>query len=209
VEKNGAAAGYLSGLVRTLDLVPSEPLAAAIRLLLDARATGRRVYIMGNGGSATTASHFACDLVKTAHVADHAPLRVFALTDNTPLLTAWANDRAYEDIFAEQIVALAEPGDVVIAISASGNSPNIVAGLAAAASIGGHTIGLLGFDGGAARRLVDIAIHIPCDDYGLVEDTHAAIGHAITGAIRAALLADPGASASEAMRLAVHAESAR
>jgi D-sedoheptulose 7-phosphate isomerase len=142
---------------------------------------------MGNGGSSATASHLVSDLVKTAHVAGLAPLRAFALTDNTPLLTAWSNDASYDRCFAEQIAALVEPDDIVIAISASGNSPNVVAGLSAALARGARTIGLLGFDGGAARQLTDVTIHIPCHNYGLVEDTHAAIGHAITTAIRQAL----------------------
>jgi D-sedoheptulose 7-phosphate isomerase len=182
------ATDYLSELADVLRLVPGEAIGRAVDLLLEARAAGRRVYIMGNGGSAATASHFACDLVKTAHVLGLAPLRVSALADNAAILTAWANDVSYERSFAEQILALVEPGDIVIGISASGNSPNIVAGLSAAMSAGACSIALLGFDGGAARHLADIAIHIPCHDYGLVEDTHAAIGHAITAAIRQELL---------------------
>jgi D-sedoheptulose 7-phosphate isomerase len=185
----GSALTYLDDLAGVLRLVPSEPLAEAIDLLLAARAAGRRVFVIGNGGSAATASHFVCDLVKTAHVPGRRPLRVFALADNAPLLTAWANDDCYEHSFAEQIAALVEADDVVIAISASGNSPNIVAGLEAARALGARTIGLVGFDGGRARQLVDIAIHVPCHDYGLVEDTHAAVGHAITMAIRATLRA--------------------
>jgi D-sedoheptulose 7-phosphate isomerase len=167
--------------------VPRRALAEAVDLLLEARADGRRVYVIGNGGSASTASHIVCDLVKSAAVAGFAPLKAFALADNTALLTAWANDRAYERIFAEQVASLVEPGDVVIAISASGNSPNVVAALSTANNLGAHTIGLLGFDGGAALKLVHVAIHIPCMNYGLVEDTHAAIGHALTVAIRQTL----------------------
>lgn len=184
------AAEYLAALADLLRLVADESLSRALEMLLEARALGRRVYIIGNGGSAATASHFVCDLVKTAHVTGHAPLRVFALTDNAPLLTAWANDAAYERVFAEQLAALVEPGDVVIAISASGNSPNIVTGLTTAAARGARTIGLVGFDGGVARRIVDAAIHVPCNDYGLVEDAHAAIGHALTAAIRRSLSAE-------------------
>jgi len=167
--------------------VPRDALTEAIDLLLEARAAGRHVYVMGNGGSASTASHIVCDLVKSAAVDGFAPLKAFTLADNAALLTAWANDRAYDRIFAEQVAGLVGPGDVVMAISASGNSPNIVAALATANKIGAHTIGLLGFDGGAALDLVDVAIHVPCADYGLVEDTHAAIGHAMTVAIRQTL----------------------
>ena len=182
-----SAVGYLAQLARVLPLVPRDALTEAIDLLLEARAAGRHVYVMGNGGSASTASHIVCDLVKSAAVDGFAPLKAFTLADNAALLTAWANDRAYDRIFAEQVAGLVGPGDVVMAISASGNSPNIVAALATANKIGAHTIGLLGFDGGAALDLVDVAIHVPCADYGLVEDTHAAIGHAMTVAIRQTL----------------------
>jgi len=97
---------YFSELTSVLALVPAAALARVVDLLLEARTAGRRVYVMGNGGSSATASHLACDLVKTAQVAELKPLRVFALTDNTPLLTAWANDSAYEQSFAEQVRAL-------------------------------------------------------------------------------------------------------
>jgi D-sedoheptulose 7-phosphate isomerase len=180
-------AEYFGRLAGVLARVPHDRLGRAVELLLEARAAGRRVYVIGNGGSAATASHLVCDLVKTAHVRGLRPLRAFALADCAPLLTAWANDLAYERTFAEQILALVEPDDVVIAISASGNSPNIIAGLKAAAMRGAHTIGFLGFDGGAARRHVEVAVHIPSHDYGLVEDTHMAIGHAVTVAIRRTL----------------------
>jgi D-sedoheptulose 7-phosphate isomerase len=182
-----SATAYLSELARILPLVPQQALAEAINVLLEARARGRHVYVIGNGGSASTASHMVCDLVKSAALPGFAPLKAFTLADNTALLTAWANDRSYERIFAEQVAGLVEPGDVLIAISASGNSPNIVAALATANNLGAQTIGLLGFEGGAALELVDVAIHIPCADYGLVEDTHAAIGHAMSTAIRRTL----------------------
>jgi D-sedoheptulose 7-phosphate isomerase len=180
----------LTRLASVVGQVDGEALSEVIEYILEARATGRRVYVMGNGGSSATASHFVCDLVKTAQVAGLAPIRAFALADNVPLVTAWANDHAYERIFAEQINALVEDGDVVVGISASGNSPNIVAGLIAAREKGAHTIALVGFDGGDARDLADVAVHVDCHDYGLVEDTHAALGHAIAAALRAALLGD-------------------
>lgn len=184
------ALDYLAQLRRVLALVPGEALGHAIRLVLEARAKGKRVYVMGNGGSSATASHFVCDLMKTARVDGFDPVRAFALTDNTPLLTAWANDQAYKDTFAEQVTALVEPGDLVIGISASGNSPNIIAGLHAANLQGAHTIGMVGFEGGGARDVVDVAIHIESHDYGLVEDTHSALTHAIATAVRRVLEAD-------------------
>jgi len=184
------ALDYLEALGDVLRSVSHASLEQTLTLLLEARSAGDRVYVMGNGGSAAIASQFVCNLVKTAQVAGHQPFRAFALTDNTPSLTAWANDAAYDQIFAQQIAALVEPGDVVIAISASGNSPNILAGLEAAAACDARTVGFLGFDGGRALDLVDIAIHVPYDSYGLVEDTHMAIGHALTRAITQALQAE-------------------
>jgi D-sedoheptulose 7-phosphate isomerase len=186
-EAEAIPATYLRRLSELLCLVPPEPIGEVVELLLKTRATGHRVYVMGNGGSATTASHLVCDLTKTARMAGLAPLRAFALADNTAALTAWANDTAYAHAFAGQIDGLVDPQDVVIAITASGNSPNIVAGLEAASRRGAHTVALVGFDGGAAGLMADITVHIPCHDYGLVEDTHVAIGHALTKAILRAL----------------------
>ncbi len=189
----GSTAGeYFEQLAELLTLTPKEPLARSVALLLSTRERGARVYVMGNGGSAATATHFVCDLVKTAHVPGKRPLRAYALADNAALLTSVANESAYEQTFAEQISGIAESGDVVIAISASGNSPNIVAGLKAAAARGAHTIALVGFDGGAASRLADITVHVPSHDYGPVEDVHSAIGHALTAAVRYALLTERG-----------------
>ena len=182
-----AVTSYLDGLRSLVSQVPTDRVAAAIDLLLEARQLSRRVYVMGNGGSASTAAHLVCDFQKTATIPGELALRAFALADNTALMTAWANDSAYENVFAGQIMALAEPGDVVVAISASGNSPNIVAGLAAAALKGARTIALVGFDGGVAGQVADVTIHIPCHDYGLVEDIHSALGHAMTTAIRQAV----------------------
>jgi D-sedoheptulose 7-phosphate isomerase len=181
------AADYLNRLAQVLALIPHDAVARTIDLLLDAQATGRRVYIMGNGGSASTASHLVCDLTKTARVAGQPPLRAFALADNGAVMTAWANDTAFDRTFAEQVDGLVELGDVVIAISASGNSSNIVAGLRAAAARGAHTVSLVGFDGGAAALISDVVVHVPCRDYGLVEDSHSAIGHALTAAVRQSL----------------------
>jgi D-sedoheptulose 7-phosphate isomerase len=195
VASHAAASEYLAKLRRVVALVPGDMLDRAIECILEARSAGRRVYVMGNGGSAATASHFVCDMVKTALVPGLAPVRAFALSDNASLVTAWANDFAYERVFAEQIQALVEPEDIVIGISASGNSPNIVAGFQAAIERGAWTIAMVGFDGGAVQHMVDVSVHIPCHDYGLVEDTHAAIGHAITAAVRAKLLAMQAAQA--------------
>lgn len=181
------AVEYLKDLQRTLASISAEALGRVVELLLEARASGRRVYVFGNGGSAATASHLVCDLMKTAHVRPLPALRAFSVMDNLSLLTAWSNDDAYEQAVAQQLRVLIEPGDVVIAISASGRSTNITEGLKTARELGAHTVGLLGFDGGDALGLVDVAVHVPVHHYGLAEDAHSAIGHALTMAIKAAL----------------------
>jgi D-sedoheptulose 7-phosphate isomerase len=184
------ATDYLADLRDALQRVPREPLAQTINVLLTARAAGKRVYVFGNGGSSATASHFVCDLMKTAQTTGFAPIRAFSLTDNTPLMTAWANDSAYDVTFARMVETMAEPGDVVIGISASGNSANVIEGFAAAKRVGATTVAFVGFDGGAALREAQIAIHVPCAHYGLAEDVHSALGHAITAAIRQTLRAE-------------------
>jgi D-sedoheptulose 7-phosphate isomerase len=181
---------FLTALAEASLAVSTDALREAADLLLDAQANGRRVYVMGNGGSASTATHLVCDLVKTAHVPGHRPLRAHSLTDNPALVTAIGNDLSFDESFSHQIGALVDPDDVVIAISASGKSSNIIAGLVAATAIGAHTIGFLGFDGGPARDLVDIEIHVPWHDYGIVESVHLGVVHALTLAIRRALLGD-------------------
>ena len=181
---------FLAETARVLQRVDPGPLEQAIDLLLAARRDGRRVYIIGNGGSAATASHLACDLTKTTYVSDRQALRAFALVDSAPLTTAWANDAAYERVFAEQLTALLDSGDVVIAITASGNSPNIIAGLSVAAASGARTIGVVGFDGGAASSLADIVIHVESFDYGVVEAVHLAIGQGLVAQIRRAIEAE-------------------
>jgi D-sedoheptulose 7-phosphate isomerase len=174
-------------LQRVLATLPEHSLGRVVSLLLQARSTGHRVYIFGNGGSAATASHLACDLIKTAHVPPLSALRVVPVMDNLPLLTAWSNDLAYERAVAEFLAIQLEPGDVVIAISASGRSRNVIEALEMARLKGAHTVGLLGFDGGPALDLVDVAVHVPVHNYQLAEDAHSAIGHALTVAIKTAL----------------------
>jgi D-sedoheptulose 7-phosphate isomerase len=181
------ALSYLEELAHRLLFVPGDAVKDAIEILLEARACNQRIYVIGNGGSAAIATHFVCDLVKATSIPGSQPFRAYALTDNSPLLTAWANDTTYEQVFAQQITAQVDPGDVVVAISSSGSSPNIVAGLRTALEQGARTIAFVGFDGGVARDLAEVTIHVRCDDYGQVEDIHAALGHAITNAVRHSL----------------------
>jgi D-sedoheptulose 7-phosphate isomerase len=158
-----------------------------VELIMRAHDDGRHVYILGNGGSASTASHFACDLSKATICGNGPRLRVTSLTDNIALLTAWANDTSYERVFAEQLLSLAAPGDVVVIISASGDSPNVLAAARAARELGATTVALVGFGGGVLKQVVDVAIHVKSYDYGVVEDCQLVLEHAITASVRGAL----------------------
>lgn len=145
---------------------------------------GRTLFVFGNGGSAALASHFACDIGKGTIAGKRKRLKTVALTDNVALITAWANDKAYDTIFAEQLEGLAEKGDIVLAISGSGNSPNVIRGLEAARRIGAETLVLTGFEGGRAKALADLCLVVPSDSMQLIEDAHLCATHAIFLAIR-------------------------
>jgi D-sedoheptulose 7-phosphate isomerase len=182
-----AVDAHVSEVRSVLAQLPANDVERVIDVLLAAHRGRRHVYIIGNGGSASTATHFACDLSKATVTGNHARLRVTSLSDNVALLTAWANDSSYDAVFAEQLVNLLDPGDVVIAISASGKSPNVLAAIAAAQSRGAVTVAMVGFNGGPLKQMVDVAVHVPSHSYGVVEDCHLVLEHAITAAMRGAL----------------------
>lgn len=175
---------YFTQLQATLDLMATEPIDEAIRTLHQARQNGRKVFIMGNGGSASTASHFVCDLAKNTRHPDWPDYRVVGLTDNMALVTAYANDEGYENAFARQLASLVEPEDVVIAISASGNSPNVLQAIELAKERAALTIGLTGFNAGKLGPMVDLHVHVPSDCIEHVEDIHLVLEHLITKALR-------------------------
>ena len=175
---------YISEVSATLERLPIENIAQVVELLEEARLKAKRVFIFGNGGSAATASHFAADLSKGAISKGKPRIKAFALTDNVALLSAWANDTAYENIFAEQLKNFIEPGDVAIGISASGNSPNVLNGIKVARTKGATTIGFIGFDGGKLRGLVDIRIIVPSHNIEQIEDIHLLLEHVITTCLR-------------------------
>lgn len=183
-----ALEGHIAEVRAALADIPIEAIEEVVQIILEAYRQKRHVYMLGNGGSASTASHFACDLSKATIIEGHARLRVSSLTDNVALLTAWANDTSYTNVFAEQLDNLLNPGDVVVAISASGNSPNVLAAIAAARARGAITVGLVGFTGGELKSAVDAAVHVPSQSYGVVEDCHLVLEHAITESTRSALL---------------------
>ncbi|MBC7228292.1 MAG: SIS domain-containing protein [Thermoflexales bacterium] len=167
-----------------LGRIPLEALEEAVDVLLSAAYVGSTVFTVGNGGSAATASHFACDLAKGTIVPGGPRFRVIALTDNVPLMTAWSNDVAYEDVFAEQLRNLIGRGDVVVAFSGSGNSPNVLRAVALARQQGGITIGFSGFDGGQLSRMVDVPVVVPCHCMEQIEDVHLVLCHLTATTLR-------------------------
>ncbi len=177
------ATGYIAGLTLALRSISTDTIAQIVEILEAARSEGRMVFLLGNGGSAATASHMACDLNKTAIHPEFPRFRAMALTDNAPLITAWANDTHYENAFVEQMQNFLTPGDVVIAISASGRSRNVLEAVRRARGVGAVTIGLTGFNGGSLKDLVDVCLVIQSDNMGQIEDGHLVVGHIITTAI--------------------------
>lgn len=148
--------------------------------LAKAYESGRVVYTFGNGGSASLASHLACDLGKgTAYCNGGKRFRVLALTDNLPTLTAWANDSSYEDVFSEQLRNFVQPRDVAFAISGSGNSKNVLNALQVAREAGATTLGISGFEGGQMKALCDICVVVPSNNMQIIEDIHLAMAHSI------------------------------
>jgi phosphoheptose isomerase len=176
-----AYAQELAQAWKKLDLVAFEHAAAILSEAYTQRVT---VFSCGNGGSASIANHLMCDHVKGIRTKTDMVPRVVSLSNNVELLTAIANDLGYEDVFAYQLQSQSQPGDVLIAISSSGRSANIVKALAWARDNGLRTIAITGFDGGAARTVAEVAIHADCSNYGVIEDLHQAVMHALAQYIR-------------------------
>src|SRR5258708_8508339 len=175
---------YLMELTRCIATLDKAKIALVIDVLVEAYKNERKVFIFGNGGSASAASHMACDLSKGTlqRIYDNTErrFRVISLNDNVALMTALANDLCYEDIFVQQLRNLVETDDVVIALSGSGNSPNIVKALEYAKECGAKTVGILGFrKGGKAGEIVDYAIIADSDYYGPIEDMQSILNHLI------------------------------
>ena len=155
-----------------------------VDVLMQAYEYERTIFLFGNGGSAALASHAACDLGKGTVNGAEKRLRVLALTDNVPLMTAWANDSCYEDIFAEQIVNFIRRDDIAFGISASGRSPNVLKALTVARESGAFTLGLTGFEGGNMKDLCDLCVVVPSNNMQIIEDLHLSVTHAIFRALR-------------------------
>ena len=180
-----AITNYFAELEQLVQTISRTHLQQVLSLLEEAYQHGHRIFIMGNGGSAATASHFALDLAKNTITPGAPRLKAISLTDHVPLITAWSNDTAYEHIFEEQLANLIEAGDVVIGISASGNSPNVIAAMRLAKQTRAATIGLLGAKGGTLKTLVDAYILAPGQNIEQEEDAHLILAHVITRHMRA------------------------
>jgi len=176
------ARSYLARLTTILARLDVEAVAHVIEVFLDARRRDATIFFMGNGGSAATALHFANDLGVCASPDGRKPFRAMSLTANTSLITCLANDIGYENVFYKQLKNLMRPGDVVVGISASGNSPNVVRALEHALENGGIAVAIVGFDGGIMKKIAKYVIHVATDygEYGPAEDTHMVLDHLIS-----------------------------
>ena len=188
----GFARRYLDRLSDLLKSIDTEEVGRVAGVLAEARRRGRRIFLIGNGGSAATASHMANDL--GIGCKEHAGRRfqTISLTDNVPVMTAIANDSGYDEVFVGQLEYLLSPRDVVVAISASGNSPNVVRAVRYAARKKAVTVGFVGFDGGALRRLCDHVVWVktPKGEYGPVEDIHMVLDHLLMSYLKSSSRSD-------------------
>ena len=175
---------YFIELEQMVQAISLQQLQHVLQLLEETYYSGHRIFIMGNGGSAATASHFALDLAKNTIMPGAPRLKAISLTDHVPLITAWSNDTAYEHIFAEQLANMIEPGDLVIGISTSGNSPNVINAIQLAKACKASTVGLLGAKGGKIKDMVDAYVLAPGQNIEQEEDAHLILAHVITRHMR-------------------------
>lgn len=168
---------YINDLKSLLDRFPHDTFQKIFGILLDAYKNDRHIFVMGNGGSGSTASHFVCDINKGSCYGLEKRFKVICLNDNVPSILAYANDQSYEDIFIEQLKNFLNSGDVVIGISGSGNSKNVLKAIMYAKKKGAKTIGLSGFDGGRLSEIVDVSLVADINDMQKSEDLHMVIVH--------------------------------
>jgi D-sedoheptulose 7-phosphate isomerase/D-glycero-D-manno-heptose 1,7-bisphosphate phosphatase len=195
-----SAASYLAAYAvetaRALRTIEAGAFDLAAAMLIDAYTRDARMFSCGNGGSASIANHMQCDHVKGVRNSTDLTPRVLSLSTNVELLTAIANDAGYENVFVHQMQSQSRPGDVLIAVSSSGRSPNIVRALTWARDNGVRTIAITGFDGGPARTVAEVCIHVDCTNYGIVEDVHQAVMHALAQYIRQSRMTPAAIAAS-------------
>jgi D-sedoheptulose 7-phosphate isomerase len=171
---------YIASAQDVLAKIDTEAIMKALSIFEDTYRSRKAIFIFGNGGSAATSSHLAEDFSKGCAVKGKPAFKAMSLTDNTPLLTALSNDFSYDDVFQKQLEIIYSPGDTILAISASGNSRNVLNGVRFAKEQGGKIVGFTGFDGGALAGISDVNIYVPFHDFGLVEDLHLLLGHIMT-----------------------------
>ena len=192
----GSAKTYLTQLNQLAGLLDGRRIEEFAGLLFDAWQEDRGVFIFGNGGSASTASHHVCDFVKTAAVDGQRRLRAFSLVDSVGMGTALGNDVGYEDTFCYPLETYAKPGDIAVAISGSGNSPNVLRACEWARANGLTVVALTGFAGGKLKALADLHINVPSDNFGLIEDLHLVVGHAVSQILKARVMEEAKALAA-------------
>jgi D-sedoheptulose 7-phosphate isomerase len=175
---------YLTEHYWVLENLPVPQLFQLLNVLREARDNKKMIFLMGNGGSASTASHFVCDLGKNTYCEGGPPFRVIGLSDNIPAMLAYANDDGYEHVFAHQLSKLVSPGDVVIGISGSGNSKNVLNAMEVANNACAYTVGFTGFDGGKLGQMVDLNLWVQSSSMEQVEDIHLMMEHIIVKALR-------------------------
>ena len=171
---------YLEYLNKVLTSISFSEIDDFVKILLEAREKGSTIFFIGNGGSAATASHFANDIAIGSREYEK-PFRVISLCDNQAVITAIGNDDGYEKIFSQQLRVLLKKQDVVVSISASGNSPNLIHAINTAKKMGAITVGISAFDGGKMKELVDFSLHVPTEkgEYGPAEDAHMVLDHLV------------------------------
>lgn len=170
-----------SDSIKTMD---KECIASAGELLVKVVGNGKRIFSCGNGGSAAISNHLVCDCIKNVRTSTSVKPKAFSLSGSSELITAIANDSSFDEVFSYQLESLAEEGDVLIAISSSGASPNIINAIKKAKEKGLATIAMTGFDGGPASKLADISLHVPAHNYGVVEDIHQSLMHILAQFMR-------------------------
>lgn len=168
---------YLDETSELVKKLPTADIQRIVGRLTECYEGGKQLFLCGNGGSAATCSHILADFTKCLHLAGGPTWRALAVTDSIPLITAWANDTSYDNVFSEQLRPWIQPGDVLIALSGSGNSPNVLEAVKLAHQIGAHTIGLAGYAGGKLKPLCDDCIVVPCDNMQRIEDCHMILVH--------------------------------
>ena len=174
------ASGYFDYISSVLKAIDTREIGQFIETLVNARERGSTIYFIGNGGSAATASHFANDIAIGTN-SYNKPFRAISLTDNQAIITAIANDYGYEEIFVRQLMILGRPGDVIVAISASGNSSNLIRAFDYAKTVGIKTVAITAFDGGKMKNIADESVHVPTalKEYGPAEDAHMVLDHLV------------------------------